>query len=644
MPAKSLLCIFFISAMPLLATAQQFDPSDADYLWPTNASMYLTSTFGETRTAHFHSALDIKTWGREGYDVYATRNGVVDRVVIGPDGYGKAIYLRHADNSYSVYAHLQQFSEPIQQAADSIRIKDYSFNLDAWIRYQNIEVKKGDRIGYSGSTGIGPPHLHFELRTPTNEPFNPLKTNLDIKDTVAPHFQTLSVEPLSIHSRIEGKSQLLTHPLNPENDSAADTLHIQGPIGLGVDVADKANDVPNTYAVYELKMYVDDTLYFHSKLDRFSFLNSHQMYIDRIYSLLESTGDGFQKLYVEDANTLPFYQDTGYDGTLDLPSGTHKVTIEAMDYFGNSTEEKLVLSVSSQQSGKEPTNDFDTDEKRQYFNWSPNNWNWFAGWVNIPADQFHHIAAVALGNNTPLVPIHDHNQVQLSLDEPQEIFFRGSGKQHFISRKINKDSPTYVTSTTDNSFIRFPENTFYRDQHAGLMVQPIKKDSLRIEIIPSSIPTKSDFDLSIALDSTQQQLNGLGIYRYNSRKDTLSFVESSFKAGYRSAEVDKLGTYYLLADTTAPILQDPKLRQWENGQWVIIVDAVDNRSGIDYKTAKGFVDGERGIMEYDPEEGLLIYYHPHFVPKEEQELTIEVNDYSGNTAKATFGVWYSKTE
>ena len=120
-----------------------FSPENATYIWPTNAGEFMSSTFGETRSAHFHSALDLKTWGRKGYKVYATRDGILHRIAIGPTGYGKVIYLKHDDGSYSIYAHLMRFEEKIQQIADSIRFQDYSFEIDRNLESMNYRIKQG---------------------------------------------------------------------------------------------------------------------------------------------------------------------------------------------------------------------------------------------------------------------------------------------------------------------------------------------------------------------------------------------------------------------------------------------------------------------------------------------------------------------
>ena len=64
-----------------------------DYRWPVDISRHLSGTFGETRSAHFHSGLDIKTWGREGYPVFASEQGYISRIAISAVGYGKVLYV-----------------------------------------------------------------------------------------------------------------------------------------------------------------------------------------------------------------------------------------------------------------------------------------------------------------------------------------------------------------------------------------------------------------------------------------------------------------------------------------------------------------------------------------------------------------------
>ena len=320
--------IFLIGCLVLPITAYSqsangFHPGKASYLWPTNASNYLSSTFAETRSRHFHAALDMKTWGRRGYKVFATRDGVLHRIAIGPDGYGKVVYLRHDDGSYSLYAHLLRFEESIQQIADSVRMEDHSFELDKTLDNLGIRINRGDVIGLSGATGIGPPHLHFELRTPTGKPFNPLLTNLKAKDTVPPRFSSLSIEPLSVFSKIENRHQLYTSRAQKRGDDYTfNIINVEGPVGLGVDVYDQADDVYNAYAVYDLKMYVNNRLFFHSRVDSFAYNETDQMFLDRVYPILKKTRAGFQRLYITDGNTLPFYRETGQSGKLDLPAGT----------------------------------------------------------------------------------------------------------------------------------------------------------------------------------------------------------------------------------------------------------------------------------------------------------------------------------
>jgi hypothetical protein len=328
-------------------TRPSFLSEDADWLWPTNASRYMSSSFGETRAAHFHAAMDIGTWGHEGYAVFASRDGIVQRVGVSPFGYGNVIYLRHADGTISIYAHLKDFHPRIRSVVDSLRLKDYTADFDRNMEEFDIRFQRGQQIGWTGSTGVGPPHLHFELRTPEGRPFNPKLAGVRINDTIPPQFSGLAVEPLSRNSLVNGSGQI--HRVRPARRSGFydfGTLSISGEVGLAVNAFDRANASNNVHAVYELKMYVDDELYFHSRADSFAYGQARQMFIDRVFPILRNERRGYQRLYVRTANTLPFYRDTGHSGRLDLPPGEYTVRIIASDFYGNRSSARVRLTVT----------------------------------------------------------------------------------------------------------------------------------------------------------------------------------------------------------------------------------------------------------------------------------------------------------
>ncbi|MFJ3199962.1 M23 family metallopeptidase [Streptomyces sp. NPDC086989] len=119
--------------------------------WQKPVSSYtLSATFGKggTMWSHKHSGQDFAC--PVGTPVKAASAGTV--VKAGPGGggdgpaYGNAIVIKHANNTYSQYAHLSKIQVRIGQ-----------------------KVAKGAQIALSGNTGNSSgPHLHFEIRTTPN--------------------------------------------------------------------------------------------------------------------------------------------------------------------------------------------------------------------------------------------------------------------------------------------------------------------------------------------------------------------------------------------------------------------------------------------------------------------------------------------
>ncbi len=620
-----------LASVPLQAQdTTDFNPQQADYLWPTNASNALSGTFGETRSRHFHAALDIKTWGRRGYPVYATRPGKLYRMAIGPTGYGKVLYLKHDDESYSVYAHLLRFNEDLQQLADSIRFRDYSSSFDMVLDTMDIHIEQGEQIALSGASGIGPPHLHFELRTSREAPFNPLLTNLKIRDTINPSFSGLAVEPLSVKSKIEGKNHIYRRsPSRKSGFADFGTIETSGPVGLAVDVFDQANGVPNVYAAYKLKLTVDGEEVFRSKVDQFTYDETDQMYIDRVYPLLESTGKGFQRLYVADGNTLSFYTISGNKGRLDLKPGLHDIRIEAEDFYGNRRQARLTLSVEPEKTAPYIAPLSIAHNKSKPVNL--NQWTWFDDWVNIPVADFRQLTlAPLIASSTEPVYFKNGNTVSVNLAYSPQFYFRTPAACFFISRRALPDQPTYLVSEDDRAYVSFPAGTFYDTTSIAMTKKVRSGGAFEINIFPDNKPIRNRFSISVQLDSAQLADTTLSFYKTKPGSRHLSKTKTKKSGRYLTAVPSSLGRYVVLPDTVPPLLGTPRLVKGPDDKWLVYIPAKDPRSGIDYRRSRIHVNGVRGLTEYEPEDSRLVYYHPEFEPKSSNTVRIVTYDIIGN--------------
>ena len=163
---------------------------------PLDIPLILSGNFGEFRGSHFHTGIDIKTQGREGFPVLAAADGKVERVKVSPWGYGNAIYIKHSDGSSTVYAHLREFAPEVQDWVKSKQYKGRVFSIDV-APDNEFRFSAGDTIGWSGNSGSsGGPHLHFEVRDPAQHPVNPLHWDLPVSDKRPPEVGNLKVIPV----------------------------------------------------------------------------------------------------------------------------------------------------------------------------------------------------------------------------------------------------------------------------------------------------------------------------------------------------------------------------------------------------------------------------------------------------------------
>lgn len=103
----------------------------------------LKDTFAEMRGSRVHEAIDISA--PRGRAVLAVDDGVVRKLFTSAHG-GLTVYQFDGDEAYCYYyAHLDRYAEGLAEG---------------------MSLKKGDHVGYVGTTGNAPPgtpHLHFTI-------------------------------------------------------------------------------------------------------------------------------------------------------------------------------------------------------------------------------------------------------------------------------------------------------------------------------------------------------------------------------------------------------------------------------------------------------------------------------------------------
>ena len=322
---------FFISITSLLAQNNQRNPLDYESI--------LSGTFGELRTNHFHSGVDIKTKGKEGSKIYAFSEGYVSRIKISKGGYGKAIYIKHSDGKTTVYAHLKSFSKKIEKIVKTKQYLKENYEIEIFPGLNEIKISNNELIAFSGNTGgSSGPHLHFEIRDINQKPLNPLNYGIDVQDNRSPSILGLKIYSLYKNMEIKN-SKNLTFYKKDKNSYITDTIQSIGALGFGVQTIDRQDLASNKNGVYKINTYIDNDTLISIDFNKFSFEETKHInrYID--YPEFKRNKKRFQKLFIQKNNPLSIYKKERNQGVVSLiENSRHLITIEVIDFNQNITK------------------------------------------------------------------------------------------------------------------------------------------------------------------------------------------------------------------------------------------------------------------------------------------------------------------
>ena len=321
----------------LFAHAQKATP-------PLDIPLLLSGNFGELRGSHFHAGLDIKTQGRQGFPVKSILAGSIRRIRVTVTGYGKGLYIDHADGTTSVYAHLQKFAPKIEQIIKEQQYKKEKFLIQSYFKTNELTVEQGEVIGYSGNTGgsLGP-HLHFELRdTKAQTPLNPLKLGYDIQDTQRPVIRGLYQYDLN-DSKQKEKNEIR---LIRKNDSTY-TSSIQswyGKTGIGIRMYDRQDLSYNKNGVYQVAVRLNGKEMIQYTFDKISFDDGKFISTLIDYKTYVTESIRIQKLYRNLPYGFSFLSKGTPNGILNFEAGrSYHLQIILEDFHGNKTYVEIYI-------------------------------------------------------------------------------------------------------------------------------------------------------------------------------------------------------------------------------------------------------------------------------------------------------------
>ncbi len=334
---------------PVIVASQPPYPKDY-FRSPVDFPIILSGTFGELRAGHFHSGIDIKTGGVSGKNIYAVADGYVSRIKVSAFGFGKTIYVTHPNGYVSVYAHLDRFNKTIASKVKQEHYLRESFELDLYPEKDQIPVKKGEVIAYSGNTGgSNGPHLHFEMRiASTQTPVNPLCFGFEAKDFIRPEIKWLKVIPASEEVTVDGHAGSRVYTVEGWGEKhrirGNDTIEVAGPFSLAIYTHDKLNDADNKNGVYDIRIIVDGDLFYHHEMEKFDF--SETRYINSLidYGEYIENQRRYQRSEIDPNNKLSIYKHVSNRGVLQFEDvGYHLIEYRITDFAGNVSILPLVV-------------------------------------------------------------------------------------------------------------------------------------------------------------------------------------------------------------------------------------------------------------------------------------------------------------
>lgn len=541
------------------------------FINPVDIEPLLSGNFGELRSGHFHSGIDIKTNGHEGMKVHAAASGEVVRINVSPWGYGNALYIKH-DNGYTtVYGHLQQFAPDIARWVEQQQYARQSFAVQLYPHKGQFEVEQGQLIALSGNSGgSGGPHLHFEIRETQNQkPVNPLAFNMPVKDFTRPRITGIKVYPAHEQAAVCGLNRPFRLKVagwgEQHRIESRQPVLVNGPFYIGVAGYDQQSGSNNKNGVYEMRVYLDSALMFHTRQDGFLFSQTRYVncLIDYVSYIEEK--QRYQVTWVAPNNRLPIYQGVKNRGIMRLSDTLiHNIEVVMADIEGN--------------------------EARVGFSVKRGNGAWRTPLAAVPAGRYYRpvddirIDSGAMQLHIPPGALYDSLLLDIASIPAVQPAFSRVWRVHHDGVPLQKN--VVLSVTPDSLPVDMQDKAFLaRRSTRGEWVYAGGKYTKGVV----TVKTRYFGDYKVQIDTIPPHVEPINVYdglNVQAMKDIRWHIRDEM-SGIQSYRAMVNGKWYLVAwDPKKERLTGTVDEHLPHGDFTLTLEVVDNMNNVMYKTVR----------------------------------------------------------
>lgn len=544
---------------------------------PMDIPLYLSGSFGELRSNHFHTGLDIKTQGVEGQKIYATADGYISRIRVSHYGYGLALYMNHPNGYTTVYAHLSRFQSAIAAYVKEEQYKNRSEEVDLDSLPADLFVfKKGEIIAWSGNSGSsGGPHLHFEIReTATEKAINPWLFGFNIKDDVKPSIHDIKIYPLTDTTVIKGQRDektFLAKGANGNYKLTDSTVKVRGAVGFAVHTIDLTTGSGNLCGIYEVELHMDDSLIWKQKMECIDFKTNRYINAHMDYVAHRDNKNSYHKSFIRGNNQLEIYPVKVDNGWIVVKEGERKnMKYIVRDLKGNTSV--LTFTIESDNS-------------------------------HLPAEHV----------------------------EPCET----SKSPEFALFPVHWDHPNLIRFMDMEVLI--PVFGLYENQCIVMERLPRRANAIShsFKFGDPMQPVQEYMEVMLPCDSLSENLQNKALAVYINTKGKISSEGGRYENAHVRFHTRSFGTYAVMLDTLPPVIKPLNISEGKNMSTVkeISFTVADNLSGI--KKYEAYVDGEWKLLKYEVKRGKLkldLKEEGIGVGSGKHKLELKIYDERGNLA------------